>query len=250
MQFVNVWGAKVKKKKERKWQWHWSIILFPQATWNATCWILNSSFSTSTQRSIGAIMIPLSPRIMRPLSLIHNHFKRTKSTIIFDPYTSQSISHHINNQITLVCSLSLKKTLNFYKVPNKYADGILIFFFFFRENKIWHFKWIICKAEHSHELWSLITHKNTKKKKKKNENVVCCSYDCCATLPLKCQAKFVPDNMLFFIFLIFQRKQVLTFHVNQLLVTLRAKWHNNHNCSRRHSHFFFLEKSISKCCLL
>ena len=47
------------------------------------------------------------------------------------------------------------------------ADDILNFYAFFRENKAWDFMWIVCWADDSHEMPSLIFSEKKKKKKKK-----------------------------------------------------------------------------------
>ena len=47
----------------------------------------------------------------------------------------------------------------------------IYFFLFFRENMSWHFMWIICLADDSHEMSRLVSSK--KWKKKKIWNVVC-----------------------------------------------------------------------------
>ena len=36
------------------------------------------------------------------------------------------------------------------------ADDIFIYLFSFKENKVWYFMWIICLADDSHEMNSLI----------------------------------------------------------------------------------------------
>ena len=54
------------------------------------------------------------------------------------------------------------------------ADSILFFLLLvFRENKAWHFLWIICLPDDSQEMSSLIfTEKYKKKKKKKKKKKV------------------------------------------------------------------------------
>ena len=52
-----------------------------------------------------------------------------------------------------------------------------LFFLFFRENKSWHFMWIVCLADDSHEMSKLVF---SEKWKKKNWNVVC--YKFCLVL--------------------------------------------------------------------
>ena len=57
------------------------------------------------------------------------------------------------------------------------ADDTLIFLLLFlEENKAWSFMWILCLAEDSHKISSLIFSEK-KKKEKVFMNVVCCSRD-------------------------------------------------------------------------
>ena len=43
-------------------------------------------------------------------------------------------------------------------------------FLFFRENKSWHFMWIVCQADNLHEMSRLFSEK--KKKKKNNKKLL------------------------------------------------------------------------------
>ena len=54
------------------------------------------------------------------------------------------------------------------RAPDSTAADDIFICLFFRESKAWHFRWIICSANDSHEMSSLIfSQKNNVKKKKK-----------------------------------------------------------------------------------
>ena len=61
------------------------------------------------------------------------------------------------------------------KAPSKICSRRQSKLFLFRENKSWHFMWIVCLADDSHELSRLISFKNNFKET--FQNVVCCSCD-------------------------------------------------------------------------
>ena len=49
------------------------------------------------------------------------------------------------------------------------ADNIKFFVLFFRENKYWHFMWIVCQADDSHGMSRLVFSEKSKKNKKKQK---------------------------------------------------------------------------------
>ena len=71
---------------------------------------------------------------------------------------------HFVHKFSSIQRLSLQKQMGYakLKVPITVAAGgiLFIFFFFFfvffRENKAWHFMWIVCYADNSLEMPSLI----------------------------------------------------------------------------------------------
>ena len=86
-----------------------------------------------------------------------------------------------------------------FKVLSKIvSDGILIFFFFFffffRENKTWHFMWIVCQADDSHMLGIIFS--EIKKIKMLSTEVVI------NALRLKLFLFFLEDRVLHFIWIV------------------------------------------------
>ena len=52
------------------------------------------------------------------------------------------------------------------------ADDNLFIFYFFQENKSWHFIWIVCLADNSYEMSGLISFEKLKKMKMSSAAVV------------------------------------------------------------------------------
>ena len=77
-----------------------------------------------------------------------------------------SYTFYLITKLTLDHIQYLQTTL---KAPLTTAanDNSFIFFLFFRENKSWHFMWIVCSADDSHEISRLVFSEKSKKKKKK-----------------------------------------------------------------------------------
>ena len=65
-------------------------------------------------------------------------------------------------------------------------DNLFLFLIFFRENNAWHYMWIVCQADDSHVMSSIIFFEKCEKKKQNKtkqktcfENVICQSWLAC-----------------------------------------------------------------------
>ena len=68
----------------------------------------------------------------------------------------------------------LKQKLTLESAKQNCSRRQFLFLILSRENKAKHFMWIVCPADDSHEMLSLIF---SEKQQKKNQNVICCSCD-------------------------------------------------------------------------
>ena len=74
------------------------------------------------------------------------------------PTICKSLFYYLLMSLTLKAPITTAADNNFF--------FCCCFFYFFRENKSWHFMWIICLADDSHEMSRLV--------KKKKKNFECC----------------------------------------------------------------------------
>ena len=65
-----------------------------------------------------------------------------------------------------------------HKAPRKILEQTTIYFYFlfFRENNAWHYMWIVCPADDSHLMSSIISSEKKIRKEQWFENVVCQSW--------------------------------------------------------------------------
>ena len=105
---------------------------------------------------------------------------------IFNSFLCAKLCRKTGQFILQVVTPEVRLTFLNLKAPSKicsrrYSD--FSFFIFFRENKFWHFLWIVCQADDSYKMSRLVfskknnNKKQTKNQKKKKKLGVCCCCD-------------------------------------------------------------------------